>query len=74
MATSIMPCPIISLSIAVYAGYQKKNKVLLALLIIWGLTGVKSVIFNVYEDLILLTCGIYGIVLLAGEIRKSRIL
>lgn len=26
MATYIMPCPIISLSIVVYAGYRKKNK------------------------------------------------
>ncbi|MGN1180458.1 MAG: DUF6064 family protein [Suilimivivens sp.] len=35
MVTYIMPCPVISLSIAVYAGYERKNKILLALLIIW---------------------------------------
>lgn len=29
MVTYIMPCPVISLSIAVYAGYKRKNKVLL---------------------------------------------
>lgn len=72
MATYIMPCPIISLSIAVYAGYRKKNKLLLALLTIWGLTGVKSVMFNVYEDVILLICGIYGVVLFINEFRKQK--
>lgn len=34
MVTYIMPCPVVSLSIAVYAGYKNKNKVLLALLAI----------------------------------------
>ncbi len=72
MVTYIMPCPIISLSIAVYAGYKRKNKILLALLTVWGLTGIKSIIFNAYEDIILLACGIYGIVLLVSEIRKSK--
>lgn len=72
MVTHIMPCPVISLSIAVYAGYGRKNKVLLALLTIWGLTGIKSVIFNAYEDVILLICGVYGIMLLAGEIRQAK--
>ncbi|MCF2642770.1 hypothetical protein I6E50_10140 [Roseburia hominis] len=71
MVTHIMPCPIVSLSIAVYAGYKKKNKLLLTLLTIWGLTGVKSVIFNVFEDIILLICGLYGITLLINEIRKK---
>lgn len=64
MVTYIMPCPVISLSIAVYSGYQKKNTLLLVLLTIWGLTGVKSLIFNAYEDIILLVCGIYGIYLI----------
>lgn len=67
MVTYIMPCPIVSLSIAVYGGYQKKNKLLLILLILWGLTGVKSVIFHAYEDIILLICGIYGIKLLIND-------
>ena len=64
MVTYIMPCPVISLSIAVYAGYKRKNKVLLILLTIWGLTGIKSVIFNAYEDIILLIAGIYGVCIL----------
>ncbi|MBU3849686.1 MAG: hypothetical protein IAA16_03890, partial [Candidatus Treponema excrementipullorum] len=60
------------LSIAVYSGYQKKNKLLLALLTVWGLTGIKSLIFNAYEDIILLVCGLYGVVLLFKEIREHR--
>ena len=69
MVTHIMPCPVISLSITVYAGYARKNRLLLALLTIWGLTGVKSVIFQAYEDIILLVCGIYCLILLVNEIR-----
>ena len=72
MATYIMPCPVISLSITVYAGYKNKNKLLLALLTLWGLTGIKSVFFHAYEDLILLSCGLYGVVLLFNEIRASK--
>lgn len=73
MVTHIMPCPVVSLSIAVYAGYKRKNKLLLLLLTIWGLTGIKSLIFNVYEDTILLLCGIYGVYLLIKEIRISKV-
>lgn len=62
-----MPCPIISLSTAVYAGYKRKNKVLLILLVIWGLTGIKSIIFNAYEDIILLLWGLYGLALFVKE-------
>lgn len=72
IVTHIMPCPIVSLSIAVYAGYKRKNKLLLLLLTIWGLTGIKSVIFAAYEDVILFICGIYGVYLLAKEIEGSR--
>lgn len=72
MVTHIMPCPVISLSIAVYAGYKRKNKALLALLTIWGLTGIKSIIFNAYEDIILLIGGLYGIALLIREIRPFK--
>ncbi len=36
MVTYIMPCPVISLSIAVYACYEKKNQLLLLLLTAWG--------------------------------------
>lgn len=39
MVTHIMPCPVVSFSIAVYSGYKKKNIVLSSLLTIWGLTG-----------------------------------
>lgn len=67
MVTYIMPCPIVSLSITVYAGYRRKNKLLLILLTVWGLTGIKSIIFGAYEDMILLICGFYGIALLVGE-------
>ena len=74
MVTYIMPCPIISLSIAVYTGYKRKNKALLVLITIWGLTGIKSVIFNAYEDIILLICGIYGIILFVDEMRKSKMI
>ena len=74
MATHIMPCPVTSLSIAVYAGYKKKNKLLLALLTGWGLTGVKSVVFNAYEDIILLACGLYGIVLFVREVKQSKLI
>lgn len=74
IVTHIMPCPIVSLSIAVYAGYKRKNKLLLLLLTVWGLTGIKSVIFAAYEDVILLICGIYGVYLFAKEIQISRLI
>lgn len=60
MVTYIMPCPVVSVSIAVYSGYSRKNRLLLLLLTIWGLTGIKSLIFSAYEDIILLIAGIYG--------------
>lgn len=72
MVTYIMPCPVISLSMIIYAGYKRKNKILLALLTIWGLTGIKSIVFNAYEDMILLVCGVYGVVLLVNEMRKPK--
>jgi hypothetical protein len=70
MVTYIMPCPIVSLSIAVYSGYTRKNKLLLALLAIWGVTGIKSIIFNAYEDMILFICRFYSIALLLKELKK----
>lgn len=72
MVTYILPCPVISISIAVYAGYKRKNKVLLALLTIWGLIGIKSVIFNAYEDIILLACGLHGIILFVSKKKQSK--
>lgn len=72
MVTYIMPCPTVCLSIIVYSCFEKKNKMLLTALALWGLTGVKSLPFQVYEDLILLTCGIYVIILLIKEIRLKN--
>ena len=72
MVTYIMPCPVISLSIAVYAGYNRKNKLLLVLLTLWGLPGIKSIFFQAYEDVILFICGLYGITLLVGEIKRPK--
>lgn len=67
MVTYIMPCPLINLSIAIYSCYNKKNRLLMLLLMIWGLTGIKSIIFNAYEDIILLVCGIYVLFLIMRE-------
>lgn len=72
IVTHIMPCPVVTISIALYAGYKKRNPLLLALLVIWGLTGVKAIIFSAYEDLILLAAGIYGIVLLVRTLKQLR--
>ena len=71
MTTHIMPCPINSLGIVVCTGYRRKNKLLLVLLVLWGLTGIKSVFFHVYEDLILFACGIYGIAVLVHESKTA---
>lgn len=72
MVTLIMPCPVISLSIAVYAGYRNKNLLLILLMTIWGLSGIKALVFSVYEDLILLVCGIYGLYLFVNGIIEYR--
>lgn len=68
----IMPCPMVSLSLLVYSCYNKKNNLLFVLFILWGMTGIKSLFFNVYEDLILLACGIYGIYLMVKERKKQN--
>lgn len=60
----IMPCPIVSLCILIYSCYNRKNWLLMLLLILWGMTGIKSLILNVNEDLILWICGFYGIYLM----------
>lgn len=72
MVVYIMPCPIVSLSIVVYACYEHRNKLLLALLTIWGLTGIKSFFFNALEDVILLFCGIYCLCLFIGEMKRTK--
>lgn len=65
----IMPCPVASLSIVIYSCYKYKNKLLLILLTVWGLTGIKSFLFSVYEDVVLLICGIFCLYILIKEIR-----
>jgi len=71
MVTHIMPCPVITISIALYSCFAKKNRLLLILMTIWGLTGVKAIIFHAYEDLILLAAGIYGVILVIKSFRKK---
>jgi len=71
MTVYIMPCPVISLSIIFYSSCRRKNKLLLLLLSIWGLTGIKAFFANALEDVILLICGGYCVYLLAIEIKRS---
>jgi hypothetical protein len=70
MVLYIMPCPVVSLSIVFYSCYNHKNKLILALLTFWGLTGIKSFFFNVYEDTILLVCGVFCLYTLIKEIKS----
>lgn len=72
LVTHIMPCPVVTLSIALYACYPKRNRWLLALLVIWGLTGVKAIFFSAYEDLILLAAGLYGLALFIRSFVSER--
>lgn len=72
MVLYIMPCPLISLSIVVYTCYEHQNKILLALMAVWGLTGIKSFFFNAFEDIILLICGIYSLYILVQQLRKRN--
>ena len=67
-----MPCPVAYLGLVVYAGCRRKNVVLLGSLTLWGLTGVKSVIFQAYEDVILLLGGLYGLALLRRELVAGK--
>ncbi|AEV30528.1 hypothetical protein SpiGrapes_2771 [Sphaerochaeta pleomorpha str. Grapes] len=73
IVTYSMPCPVVCLGLSAYALYPRKNKVLLLLLTVWGLTGVKAIFFDAYEDMILLVCGIYGVLLLRKELLLPRI-
>ena len=68
---SCLPCPLSAWGLPYTRGYSRKNKLLLALLTIWGLTGIKSVIFSAYEDIILLICGIYGVTLFLRETKHG---
>lgn len=71
MVTYVMPCPIVCLSLVFYSTCKKKSKLLLLLLTIWGLTGIKSLLFDAYEDIILLICGIYGSWILYKECKNK---
>ena len=71
MVVYIMPCPMVCLSIIVYSCYSRKNKLLLILLAVWGLTGIKSFFFNAYEDIILLLCGIYCVWVIISELKNK---
>jgi hypothetical protein len=73
MVTYIMPCPLISLSIILYSGYRSKNKLLLMIMSLWGLTGIKAFFVSAYEDIILLTCGIYCIIILLKQYKIIKI-
>lgn len=73
IVTYSMPCPTACLGLSVYALYPKKNKILLLLLTVWGLTGVKAIFFDAYEDIILLVCGIYGVFLLYKELQAGKL-
>ena len=72
MVTHIMPCPVATISIAVYSCYRKHNLLLLILLTIWGLTGIKALIFSAYEDIILLLAGIYGVWLIVRHVYATK--
>lgn len=62
MVLHVMPCPVITASIAIYYGYSDRNLPLMSLLTVWGLTGVKALFFDAFEDTILLVAGIYSLV------------
>lgn len=60
LTTYIMPCSIISISILVYSGYQKKDICLLMILTTWAGIELKLLISRDYEDIILTACIIYS--------------
>ncbi len=57
----ISPCPISAIALITYCRFKKRNDILNIMLVFWGLTGIKAFIFDVYEDLILLIVGVYGL-------------
>jgi len=67
----LLPCPIASIALITYCRFKKRNDVLNILLIIWGLTGVKAIIFDVKEDLILLMIGVYALIDFINYKRKK---
>lgn len=71
MLLYIMPCPVVCIGIIIWLGYRRRNLLSLALLTIWGLTGIKAFFFDAYEDIILFAIGIYALMLLISEIKKK---
>jgi len=67
----ILPCPIASLALITYCRFKKRNDVLNIMLVLWGLTGIKAIIFDVKEDLILLMIGVYGLIDFINYKRKK---
>jgi hypothetical protein len=69
----ILPCPLVSLGIVIYARYRERLLVLELLMILWAVTGLpKAFIFDVHEDLILFAAGLYGMyIAFTGRKRKS---
>ncbi len=72
IVTYIIPCPFISLSIAVYSCYEQKSKLILLLLTIWGVTGLKAFFVNAFEDIILLICGLFCLWILIRTMRRQH--
>lgn len=72
ISTSIMPCPMTVFSIALLCSCPKKtNPFLVALLILWALTGLPKIfIFNVPEDFILFASGVYAVITFGTRIKR----
>lgn len=64
LVTYIMPCPLVVMALTlVTTAKEKVNKLLVVLLLLWAFTGLpKSIMFSVYEDLILFMSGVYTVV------------
>ncbi|WP_069997177.1 DUF6064 family protein [Cellulosilyticum sp. I15G10I2] len=73
MLLYIMPCPVVCIGVIIWLGYKRRNLLSLALLTIWGLTGIKAFFFDAYEDIILFAIGIYALVLFLLEIKKRNL-
>jgi hypothetical protein len=71
MLLYIMPCPVVCIGIIIWLGYKQRNLFSLALITIWGLTGIKAFFFDAYEDIILFIIGIYALMLLISGIKKK---
>lgn len=70
----IMPCPLVVMALTLVSTAKGKvNKLLVLLLLLWAFTGLpKSIMFNVYEDLILFMSGLYTVAYLVYSKRKYK--